>query len=571
MPGPVTLARRREVLILFALAAFMLAAGLGLRDPWPADEPRFALVAKQMVDSGEYLFPRRGLELYSDKPPAYMWMQAAAYHVVGNWRIAFLLPSLLAALGTLVLVYDLARRLWTRRAGALATAALAGTLHFAFQARAAQIDPTVTFWITLSAYGLLRHLLLGPDWRWYTLGWFAAGLGVITKGVGFLALLLLLPYLYARWRGWRGLARIDRGAWRWVLGPLACLAAIALWLVPMAWVAYGSGDPALAAYADDILFRQTAQRFANPWHHVKPFWYFVPVIASLWLPVVLALPWAVPAWRRRLALRHDARVLLPLAWAALVVVFFSLSPGKRDVYILPALPMFCVALAPLLPGLLRRAGVQRLLFATTLALSAALLAVSLWALFANPPYARALESARGIAPWAMTASMGALALGFAVFARPRRGAVAWCGFVVVLWSLYGFWGYPLLNGSRSARTVMQRAGEIVGPEAELALVAYKEQNLLHADRSVTEFGFLRPYAEQRRLGVAWLRAAPKRRWLFILGDAMGACMARDRATHVGNANRREWFLVRADALVPDCIDRDDGSRQIPGDPIPGRS
>src|SRR5687767_8195036 len=130
-------ARSRQFWFVFLACAFLLAAGLGLRDPWPADEPRFALVAKQMVDSGEYLFPRRGIELYSDKPPTFMWLQAIAYHAVGNWRVAFLLPSLLAALGTLLLVHDLSRRLYSRRAALLAMATLACTIHFAFQSKAA--------------------------------------------------------------------------------------------------------------------------------------------------------------------------------------------------------------------------------------------------------------------------------------------------------------------------------------------------------------------------------------------------------------------------------------------------
>ena len=50
--------------------------------------------------------------------------------------------------------------------------------------RGAQIDPTLCFLTTLSLYALLRHLLLGPAWRWYFVGGFAAGLGIFTKGVG---------------------------------------------------------------------------------------------------------------------------------------------------------------------------------------------------------------------------------------------------------------------------------------------------------------------------------------------------------------------------------------------------
>ena len=71
-------------------------------------------------------------------------------------------------------------------------------MQFVWQARQAQIDATLCFWTTLSLYGLLRHLLLGPSWRWYTIGWAAAGLGVITKGVGFLPLLVLIPFAILR-------------------------------------------------------------------------------------------------------------------------------------------------------------------------------------------------------------------------------------------------------------------------------------------------------------------------------------------------------------------------------------
>jgi len=71
----------RQTWLFVVMALLVLGAGLGLRDPWPSDEPRFALVAKQMVDSGDWLFPHRGLELYSDKPPMLMWWQATLYSV----------------------------------------------------------------------------------------------------------------------------------------------------------------------------------------------------------------------------------------------------------------------------------------------------------------------------------------------------------------------------------------------------------------------------------------------------------------------------------------------------------
>ncbi|HWS76903.1 MAG TPA: glycosyltransferase family 39 protein, partial [Thermomonas sp.] len=354
---------QRDTWLFWLFALLILGAGLGLRDPWPADEPRFALVAKQMVESGDWLFPHRGSELYSDKPPLFMWLQAGVLWLTGELRIAFLLPSLLAALGTLWCVTDLGARLWTRRVGLYAGWALLLTLQFTWQAKKAQIDPLAVFWITLANYGLLRHFLRGPDWRWWALGWAAAGLGTITKAVGVLALLMLLPAAFAAWRGWPGVRLHARdvlfGKGMFWLGPLAFLVACGVWLVPMLVSALGQQSPAYDAYVNDILLRQTVTRYTNAWHHGQPPWYFIEVALTAWLPTMLALPWAIPAWRRRLQ-RRDARYLLPLAWVLLVLVFFSIPSGKRDMYILPALPMLCLALAPLLAGILRKPGAQRL-------------------------------------------------------------------------------------------------------------------------------------------------------------------------------------------------------------------
>src|SRR5262249_23212943 len=48
---------RRELGWFLLVAFVIIGAGIGLRDPWPADEPRFALSAKQMVESGNWLIP----------------------------------------------------------------------------------------------------------------------------------------------------------------------------------------------------------------------------------------------------------------------------------------------------------------------------------------------------------------------------------------------------------------------------------------------------------------------------------------------------------------------------------
>ncbi|AKC86496.1 ArnT family glycosyltransferase [Pseudoxanthomonas suwonensis] len=548
-------ARTRETWLFWIVALLVLGAGLGLRDPWPADEPRFALVAKQMVESGNWLFPHRGSELYSDKPPMLMWLQAAFHTVFGNWRVAFLLPSLLAALGTLWCVQDLGRRLWTRRVGLYAAWALLFAFQFTWQAKKAQIDPLVTFFITLANYGLLRHLLLGPDWRWWTLGWFAAGLGTITKGVGAIALLMLLPAVLASWRGWPRV-RVHVRDPRFWLGPLAFLAAVSAWLLPVVAVALSKDLPEYRAYLDDILFRQTAKRYSQSWDHHQPPWYHLGVMLTMWIPPALALPWALPAWWRRLR-RRDARYLLPLAWWALVVVFFSIPAGKRDVYVMPALPMMCLALAPLLPGLLRRRWARALLLALAAALALLFLAGGLVLLGGSGSLALRLELQRGLDPagiraggW-MLLAIGTWGLG-CVLAFRRRTAAALFGTLAGLWVAFGLVGHQVLNDASSARGVMTDAGRRIGPEAELGLVAWKEQNLLMADRAVAEFGFQVPWDEQLRRAVAWQAQVPGR-WLLVREQALEACIDRQRIELAGISNRRRWWLVPPGAVAGECV------------------
>ncbi len=317
---------RIDLLWLIGLALLLIATGIGLRDPWPADEPRFALVARDMVATHQWLIPYVGGDIYADKPPFFFWLIAGGLSLTGSLRLSFLLPSLLAGIGCVILIYDLARRLWTREAGLGAALALLFCVQFVWQARQAQIDATLCFFTTLGLYGLLRHCLLGPDWKWYAIGWAAAGFGIITKGVGFLPLLVLIPYALTR-KGWQPRPTFT-GGWRWMLGPLALVVAVSVWLAPMLLAA--EHNPVLQTYRDEILFGETVGRYTSAWHHREPFWYFlVDVIPGLWLPFTALLPWLIPGWRTQLRQR-DLRILLPLAWVVLVVLFFSLSTGMSS-------------------------------------------------------------------------------------------------------------------------------------------------------------------------------------------------------------------------------------------------
>ncbi len=538
-----------DLWLLAALGVWLLGVGYGLREPWPSDEPRFALIGRDIVESGRWWIPHRGPELYAEKPPVFLWLQAAAYHLMGQTRLAFLLPSLLAALGTLALIWDLLRRLHGRRTAWWGSLALLFCFQFTLQGRTAQIDMVLVFFTTLGLYGLLRHVLLGPTWRWYTLAGLATGLGVITKGTGFLPWLLMIPYAFARWRGLRGLAQFE-GGWRWAFGPIALMLPVLLWAAPLLYFAAQSDTAELAAYRDDLLFKQTVTRYANAWGHLKPWWfYLVEVVPVMWLPLSLMLPWAIPAWWRRIR-RGSALPVLLLGWVALVLLFFSISPGKRGVYLLPALPALVVALAPLLPGLVRRQDVKLALFGLALVTSSILTAAALWALLGEPNFEQRLLEQNGVAPWGWLMGVSASCLAVCGLLW-RHGVMAFGAVMLLLWSGYGLFGYPDMDDARSGRALMQRVRSVLSQGPALGLVGAPEQLLLQGVGEVRAFGFKTPLAHQRQLAEVWLRAAD-RHWILIQHTDADECIDMQRGVDVGWSNRRRWLLANAQALRAGC-------------------
>jgi len=538
-------------LLLAALA--VIAAGIGLRDPWPSDEPRFALIARDMVDTGRWFFPRVAEVLYPDKPPVYFWITGGFYYFTGSVRAAFLLPSLAAALITLALVYDLGRRLWNREAGWWAAASLLVCIQFLLFAKSARIDATVMMLITLGIYGILRHLLAGPDWRWYTAGFAASGLGVITKGVGFLPVLVFLAYVPAARLRCRGLASFPSRPRQWLMGPAALIGVIALWLASMVWLVAAGDDPALQAYRDNILLKQTGERYADPWHHFEPFWYYpVKVIPLFWFPLSLALVWLVPAWLPAVRER-DARLLLPLAWVVLVVLFFSLSPAKRGAYVLPALPMLALCAGPWLAGIAAKRSARRASLAVLALVAALSVAALAWVeLFSGPRFEKMTDryEVEAEAVWFIGA-VAALAVACLLAAWRRNAVAALAAWQTGFWVVLGLVGYPLLNDARTPASVMQSTRQAVG-DAPLGLVGWKEQHVLFAERPVVHFGYRRgDWEAELHDGLAWLLQGGERR-LLVTDKFPSPCIDHDRTENMGFRHRQNWLLVEPSDVVAEC-------------------
>jgi 4-amino-4-deoxy-L-arabinose transferase-like glycosyltransferase len=271
------------------------------------------------------------------------------------------------------------------------------------------------------------------------------------------------------------------------------------------------------------------------------------------------LYWLVPrfkaAWRER-----DARVWLPLAWALLVLLFFSLSPGKRGVYIHPALPALALAALPVLPQVLARRGVRRLGWVLALLFLLAALAVLVTSLVGTVTISTD-ESPQPL-PIRNFALLYVLVCGAGLLVARRYASIA--AWPVALGSLCVAFSYvlaPAMNPERSDSRFMQHVLEQVKPEEELALVAYKEQFLLYLDRPTVNFGHRRwlEGPQEAYDAAAWLEAGPFR-VLLVPASALDPCFPQDR-TRAGRASDEDWFLVRGHARQ-DCAAKGDASKAI---------
>lgn len=546
--------RELGVLVILIAVAVVLASGIGLRAPWPADEPRFAQIAREMVESGQWLFPMRGGEPYPDKPPVFVWLVAVFYLLTGHLKVAFLLPSALAGLGTLWLVHDIGRRLWGSDVARTALLVLVFTPQFLLQAKTAQIDALVCFWITLGCYGLLRHFMTGPAWGWYLTAFAAMALGIMTKGVGFLPVLMLIPL--ALW----GAAAKGPGdgrlwGWRSWLGLVVLLGTLALWLGPMLWQVAASGSEDLRAYRDNILLQQTAKRYANPWGHIKPWHYFLTAaIPTIWFPLALLLLTQVGRLVR--VLRDDARVRVLFVWVVLVIVFFSLSRGKREVYILPALPMLSLVAAVVW----RRAQAEGGTRWSTGALRVALVLVGL-AIVALGATAwwrpellgpRVDDYADELAALGLPVlTLGVAVLGVTVLTWRRQVLEQLSIAALACWLFVAWWVWPVMDPHRTPKAMMAQLEQRLDHSHEVGLLKFKEQFLLFSQRPLVHFSYLDPAEEQERNAWLWMRENPQR--VLLLPDSLAlTCFDIARAQVLGTEHRRDWVLLDASAMKPTC-------------------
>lgn len=314
------------------LAIYLYGAhGFALADP---DEARYGEIAREMIESGDWTTPHLNYAKYFEKPPLVYWGTALAMRAFGGSELAVRLPTVLAGLLTLGLTAALARRLYGAATGLLAAAVLAAAPLFGFMAIVLTLDMSLTLFVTAALAAVWLAWSGGGDRRWVRVAYVATALAILVKGpvaavlVGGVAFLFSLTH-----GGWRAL----RPWFDWRALVLA-LAIVLPWFLLVGW-----RNPEFWHF---FIVDQHLHRYTSTKEHGEPIWFFLPVVLGALAPWSLVLALDPGAWRGAVDPRRWTPATRFLAlWAAVILVFFSLSISKLVTYALPALPPLAILAA----------------------------------------------------------------------------------------------------------------------------------------------------------------------------------------------------------------------------------
>lgn len=319
------------------LVTLAFALGLGNHGPIPSMETRFAVAVQQMLAHHQWLVPEKNGLPYIEYPPFYYWLAMIGAKTGLPLLPAIRLPNLLALWVWIAAVYGLGRRLlptlprWLLPVAALAAPAVLYNFFIA------QTDGWLAAGVAVAVLGYARRDENG-GFPW--LLWAGAALAVFAKGpVGLILPLLVIAadLVFAcgvKARRWTGLPE--------AVIRLAPLRGIALAITPLvAWYVACGFFAGWNFVRGALIYDNFTRYVAGAGGHDNPWWLFAQSVWGDYFPWSFALPFGLVLAARRL---REPGLRLALAWAAVTLVFFSLSASKQSKYILPAAPAF-VALA----------------------------------------------------------------------------------------------------------------------------------------------------------------------------------------------------------------------------------
>jgi 4-amino-4-deoxy-L-arabinose transferase-like glycosyltransferase len=310
------------------------------------DEPRYAWIARDMAETGDWVTPRLYGKPWFEKPPLFYWGAALSFKLFGVSEAAGRLPSAISALlATLALAW-LAWRTYGEECARWLLLLLPTSVGMIGFSHAAATDMPFAGMLTIAM--VCAAVVVGltpndstpilPHTPWIALLLFGVflGLAVLAKGPAAIILTGGAVFFWAlSTKRWSNAFRL--------LHP-AAIASFCLTALPW-YILCARRNP---DFFRIFIIEHNFKRYLTPeFQHVQPFWFYVPVLLVSFTPWVALMIWASYS---ALALRLrrseiSSMTLLLLAWSVFCVVFFSLSKSKLPGYILPAVPAFGLLLS----------------------------------------------------------------------------------------------------------------------------------------------------------------------------------------------------------------------------------
>jgi len=340
------------------------------------DEPRYAWIARAMVETGDWVTPRLYDKPWFEKPPLYYWGAAICFKLFGVNEASARLPSAVSALLATLAMAWLAWRIYGRETARWVLLLLPTTVGMIGFSHAAATDMPFSGMLSIATVcaaavvgladswtdlGQAQHAAPlqrepGTPWAATLLFGFFLGLAVLAKGPAGIILCGGGVFFWALFtKRWRDVLRLLHPA-----GILTFCATALPWYI-------------LCTRRNPDFFRifiieHNFKRYLTPeFQHIQPFWFYVPVL------LVGLLPWTFAFVSRRPNNDSPSRsTLWFLCFSGFVFLFFSASQSKLPGYILPALPSLGVLVSRsiVLSCARRRVLPGYVIGATSLALSA---------------------------------------------------------------------------------------------------------------------------------------------------------------------------------------------------------
>ena len=312
------------------IAGIVFFWGLGSMNLLSLNEGRRALAIQEMVASGNWLIPHLNGELYLTKPPLLYWLSSSLAVIWGVNEWTLRLPSALAAIAILYMVYRYTLKQSGQWAALFSVQILIANLGFVMLGRRAEIEMLLTALCVGSLLSALQYIQNQASKNWIYLSYFLLALALMTKGPLVLLLVtlpLLVAALYSKNPHIKTVLLSLRG---WLI----------FLVVGLAWYAVVSWQLGFDIW-QTVVKRDMLNKIQND--TAKPILSYLGWIAvDFMLLIALFFVSAKAFFKQQIQQAHQ---LVLVAAVVLPLVIFSLFANKHAKYLLPLYPLIAILLA----------------------------------------------------------------------------------------------------------------------------------------------------------------------------------------------------------------------------------